>query len=180
LVFEQGLFGYKFMALGVMLIVLCVVRGMRIGETLTWLALVTLAWNPIPNGLAFNARSWGHSAAVALPLLVTAVILGVIIWDAIHLRVRWYLVAAISLALLAFVHWPPWSAHTRAFLPTWLLQLLFVPTGVALAAESLVSAMWWGSNRSRDVMAGAAATAADLSSVTSVRQSPGFDREPTI
>jgi hypothetical protein len=143
-----------------MLIILSVVRGMRIGETLTWLALLTLAWNPIPYGLAFNARSWGHSAAVVLPVLVTALIAGVVIWDAIHWRLRWYLVAALVLALLAFVNYPPWSAHIRASLPTWLLQLLFVPTGVALAAESLVSAMRRGSDRSPQSLLTADAAAA--------------------
>jgi hypothetical protein len=140
LVFEQGLFGYKFMALGVMLIVLCVVRGSRIGETLVWLTLVSLAWNPIPFGLAFNARWWGHSVAIALPLVASAVILGFILWDIGRQRVRWYLVAALLISLFAFVHWPPWGANPRAPLPSWLLQLLLLPAGIALAVEPLILA----------------------------------------
>jgi len=140
LVFEQGLFGYKFMALAVMLIVLCVVRRRRMGETLTWLALVTLASEPIPLGLAFNARTWGHSAAVALPVVAAAAIFGLIIWDACHRRVRWYLVAGLLVTLLAFVPWP-WTAELRPLSLVWLVQILLVPPGIALAVEPMVSAM---------------------------------------
>jgi hypothetical protein len=140
LVFEQGLFGYKFMALGVMLVILCVVRGKRIGETVTWLVLVSLAWNSIPFGLAFNGRPWGHSAAVALPLVAAAVFLALIIWWACKRHIRWYLVLGLSITLGAFVSWPPWAVHLRS-LPTWLLQLIVLPAGIALAADALVAAM---------------------------------------
>jgi hypothetical protein len=153
LVFEQGLFGYKFMPLGVMLVVLCVVRGKRIGETLTWLVLVTLAWNPIPFGLAFNARSWGHSVAVALPLVATAVILGPMIWDARRRRARWYLATALLIVLIIFVHWPPWMAQLRAPWPKWLLQIMLLPAGIVLAVEPLVSAMRSRSDQLSDLTA---------------------------
>ena len=49
-VFEEGLFGYKFMALAVMLILLAIVRGQIRGRLMAWLALATLAFNPIPAG----------------------------------------------------------------------------------------------------------------------------------
>ncbi len=166
LVFEQGLFGYKFMALGVMLIILCVVRGRRIGETLTWLALVTLAWNPIPFGLAFNARSWGHPVALAEPLFVTAAILGLMVWDATRRRVRWYLFLGLLVTLIAFVHWPPWSAHLRAPLPTWLLQIVLLPPGIALAVEPLVLAIRARSGRLSDVSSHSASVSASTAEMT--------------
>ncbi len=50
LVFEEGLFGYKFVALAVMLILLAIVRGRIRGGLVAWLALATLAFNPIPAG----------------------------------------------------------------------------------------------------------------------------------
>ncbi len=153
LVFEQGLFGYKFMALAVMLGILCVVRGRRIGETLMWSAIVALAFNPVPFGLAFNARSWSHPVAVALPLVATAAILGIIVWDVHRRRVRWYLVAGLSITLLAFVHWPLWAANLRAPLPSWLLQLLLLPAGIILAAEPLVQAARERANRASDLTA---------------------------
>ena len=171
LVFEQGLFGYKFMALAVMLIILCVVRGRRIGETLTWLALVTLASEPIPYGLAFNARTWGHSAAVVLPLVAVAAMFGLIVWDARHRRVRWYLVAALLVVLLAFVPWP-WTADLRPLLPVWLAQILLVPPGIALAVEPLVSAMRVRSVQSSDLTADSAALDVKKTSITVASSDP--------
>jgi hypothetical protein len=138
-VFEQGLYGYKFMALSVMLLLLCVVRGKRLRETAVWLVLASLAWNPIPLSIAVNGRSWGTSAAVSLPVVAIATLLTLIVWDAAHRRVRWYLVAGLVLALLAFGHWPPWVVTPlRSVLPKWLWQLILLPAGIALAAEPLV------------------------------------------
>ena len=62
LVFEQGLFPYKFMALGVMLVLLAVVRGRVRGQLIVWLALLGLAFNTIPVGYrstrAHGAITW--------------------------------------------------------------------------------------------------------------------------
>ena len=74
-VFEEGLYGYKFMALAVMLIMVAVVGGKIRGQLVAWLALATLAFNPIPNGLSINARLWGIHVAAALPLLCIAIVL---------------------------------------------------------------------------------------------------------
>jgi hypothetical protein len=144
LVFEQDLFGYKFMALGVMLVLLSVVRGRRVGETLVWLALVTLAWNPVPYGVAQNARPWGHSAAVALSFVAIAAALVVIFWGAAQLRVRWYVVAGLVLALFAFAHWHPWQVADVWGAPvskTWLWQVILLSMGIALALGPLITSI---------------------------------------
>ena len=80
--FEEGLYGYKFMALAVMLIVLSVVRGRVRGHLVAWIALVTLAFNPIPRTIAINGRSWGNHVAFALPLAFILIALAFLAYDA--------------------------------------------------------------------------------------------------
>ena len=139
LVFEQLLFGYYFVALAVMLIMLDIVRGRIRGQLVAWLALVTLAFQPVPTGLAVNARSWGDHLASALPLACVAIALALIARDAAHHRVRWYLVAFFVIAACAFLQWPLWSPDSlRAPLPEWLWQLLLVPAGIVMALGPLV------------------------------------------
>jgi hypothetical protein len=142
LVFEQGIFGYKFLALAVMLVLLTVARGSGFAKLVVWIALVTLAWNPIPYGFAFNSRSWGYDAGAALPALAVGAALAVLVWDAAHHRVRWYLVAALVVAVCAFANWPLWAlSPERAPIPRWLWQVILLTSGIALAAEPLVSAL---------------------------------------
>jgi hypothetical protein len=142
LVFEQGLFGYKFLALAVMLVLLSVARGQSFAKLVVWIVLASLAWNPIPFGLGFNARSWGYDAGAALPALAVGAAVAVIAWDAAHHRVRWYLVAALLVTVCAFANWPPWAlTPVRAPIPLWLWQVLLLSSGIALAAEPLVTAM---------------------------------------
>ena len=142
LVFEEGLYGYKLMALAVMLILLAVVRGRIRGQLVAWLALATLAFNPIPAGLAINARTWGGHVAAVLPLLCIVVALVLILRDAIHRRVRWYLLAWLVIAACAFLQWPLWSFDTiRPVLPLWLIRLILLPTGIAMALSPLLKSM---------------------------------------
>ena len=140
--FEEGLYGYKFMALAVMLVILAIVEGRIRGQLVAWLALATLAFNPIPNGLAINARTWGIHVAAAVPLAFLVVGLGIMAYDAAHRRIRWYLIAWFVIAACIVLQWPPWSLDiVRAQLPLWLLQLLLVPTGVAMAVAPLVKSI---------------------------------------
>jgi hypothetical protein len=140
LVFEQGLYGYKFMALAVMLIVLGVVQKQVNGQLLVWLALVTVAFNPVPTGLDYNARPWADSAATAVT--VSVLLLGglVLIWCVANRRVPpWYLVVGIVIVLVAFVHVPPWAFHAhRHPVSKWIWQLILVPPGVVLAVRPLL------------------------------------------
>jgi hypothetical protein len=141
-VFEEGLYGYKFMALSVMLILLAVVRGRIRGELIAWLALATLLFNPIPSSLEINARTWGVHAAAALPLVSIAVVLALVAYDILRHRVRWYLVIWLIVAVCATVQWTPWSLDSiRAQLPLWLIQLILLPAGVVMAVSPLLGSI---------------------------------------
>ncbi len=142
-VFEEGIYGYKFMALAVMLILLAVVRGWIRGRLIAWLALATLLFNPIPEGLEINARSWGVKAAALVPLISIAVVLVLVAYDALHRRVRWYLLVWLLVAICATAQWPPWTLDSvRAQLPLWLLQLILLPAGVVMAVSPLIASIW--------------------------------------
>lgn len=137
-VFEEGLYGYKFLALVVMLIVLAVIQGWIRGRLIAWLALATLAFNPIPVTLAINGRLWGDKAAALLPILFIGASLAVVLYDAFHHKVRWYVLVWILIAMPAFLNWPPWSLDVKAPLPLWLIQLILLPSGVVMAVGPLV------------------------------------------
>jgi Glycosyltransferase family 87 len=146
LVFEQNMFGYYFMALAVLLVLLEVIDGRLRGELLAWVALILVAYDAIPFGLAYNAVSWGERVSILLPEVAMAIVLALIIWDAIRRRVRWYLVAWLAVAICAFARWPPWTqtwpGWSNAFRPPfhhWTWQLILLPTGIALALWPLVS-----------------------------------------
>ncbi len=139
LVFEKGLFDYKFMALAVMLIVLAITQRRITGRLVVWLALVPLAFNPVPTGLAVNARSWGFDATSGFEVACILAGLLLVAWDASRRRVRWYLVAGVVLALCAFVHRPPMIDSVRAPFAVWFWQLVLVGSGVVMAAGPLVS-----------------------------------------
>ena len=139
LAFEEGLFGYKFLALAVMLVLLAVVRGRISVPLIAWLALVTVAFNPVPVGSMVNARSWSHGAALAVVALCMVAGLAVIGWDATRHRVRWYLVGGFVLLLWAFWHLQPITPLGHAPLPLWLLQMVLVSSGIAAAVAPLAS-----------------------------------------
>jgi Glycosyltransferase family 87 len=139
LVFEEGLFGYKFLVLAVMLILLAVVRRRLTVPLVAWLALLTMAFNPVPVGLILNARTWGNNAALGFDALCVAAALALIAWDASRRRVRWYLVGGVVLAGCAFWDLQPVTPLRHAPLPLWLWQVALVGTGVALAVAPLMT-----------------------------------------
>ena len=146
LVFEQNMFGYYFIAMAVLLVLLEVIDGRLRGELLAWVAMILLAYNAIPFGLSYNAVSWGERAWIVLPEIAMAIVLALIIWDAMRRRCRWYLVAWLVVAVCAFGRWPPWTqtwpGWSNAFRPLfhhWTWQLILLPTGIALAVWPLVS-----------------------------------------
>lgn len=142
LVFEEGLFGYKFLALAVMILVLGIVRGRISWESVVWLAVASVAFYPIPVMIAVNGRSWGSDATAGFQLLVMALMFLAILWDAAHGRFRWYLIAGFVIVVWAFGHWPIWDPQqVRIYFGKWAWQLILVPTGVALAVAPLVKAI---------------------------------------
>jgi hypothetical protein len=132
LVFEQNLFGYYFMALAVALLMLDVVRGQLRGRSVAWLSLVVLAFDPAPRI---------HLLSEYLPTTLLVIVCLVILWGVRHARVHWYLMAWVVVVGLAFASYPIGSF--RQPLPTWLWQVVLVPTGVFLAVKPLLS---WTSN----------------------------------
>jgi hypothetical protein len=125
LVFEINIYGYYFMTLAVMLLLIDVMRARIRGEVIAWLFLVILALTPLPWGLRWDA---------ALPDAALVVVLGLILHDMTRRRIRRYLVAWFALVAFAFAHWPIEHLPLRAPVPIWLWQIILVPTGMALAA----------------------------------------------
>ena len=130
-----------------MLVVLDVVRGRVGGQLLAWLALVTMAFEPI----LLNETNpwWRYHVAIAIVYVPLVVVLSTIIWDAVHHRVRWYLVVWLAIAAGAFIRWPLWlPSYLPAPLPQWFWQVVLVGSGLILAAGPLVTSMR-GASRSR-------------------------------
>ncbi len=128
LVFEQNLFGYYFMALAVLLIVLDAVNGRIRGQLVAWLSLVLLAFDPVPRI---------HLLSEYSPSVLVVIACFSILWGIRHDRVHWYLVAWVGVVAVAFASYP--IGNFRYPLPTWLWQLVLVSTGVALAVKPLMS-----------------------------------------
>jgi hypothetical protein len=140
LVFEVDLFGYYFLALAVMLVALDIIRGRLRGQVVAWLALVTMAFNPIH--LNDTTPEWRYHAATAIPLTCMAVVLVVIVRNALHHKVRWYLVAWFVVAAYAFLRWPVWLPNgLPAARPLWVWQLVLVIPAVVMAASPLFGSM---------------------------------------
>jgi hypothetical protein len=92
LVFEENIFGYYFMAVATVILLLDVLRGRIRGGTVAWLGLVTLVFDPVP---------WGHlTLHQSVPLIIGALGLLVFLADLIQRRVRWYLVAWLVVVVL--------------------------------------------------------------------------------
>jgi hypothetical protein len=160
LVFEQNMFGYYFMALAVLLIILEIACGRIRGELVAWITMAVLAYNPVPWGLAFNAPSWTYHLAASLSAIGVTIAFALIVWDAIHRRARWYLLVWFGVAVVAFGKWPPWSQSFRLQLHPWLIQLILVPAGVALAVWPLLSSVRHQEDQANDIVPNSAELAA--------------------
>jgi hypothetical protein len=140
LVFEQNLYGYYFMALAVSLVLLDVVGGRIRGQLVAWFGLLTLAFDPVPWGYLSNGQLWGLDVRVYLPIVFMGIAALFIATDAIRGRIRWYPVAWLIIAILAFAKLPPWAVEPmRGTLPNWFWQMVLLPTGIVLAAGPLIS-----------------------------------------
>lgn len=138
LVFEENLFGYYFTALTVMLILLDVVKGRIRGYTIAWLALVTLAFDPIPWGFASNGQSWGLAARQQLPAWFALIALLLIAADLLRKRIRWYIVVWLVVDCLTLVKMPWVHTYLRRSMTVWFWQIVLVGSGLALAIRPLL------------------------------------------
>jgi hypothetical protein len=136
LVFEENLFGYYYMAIVVMLILLDVTRGrVRLGVV----ALLTtfflwhdpVAWAfPYPHLL--NIRHW-------IPAAVALVALGFFAYDVARRRFHPFFLAWIVFITFIFVRIPGDARSFPILLPLWLWQTLLVSSALALAVDPVVS-----------------------------------------
>lgn len=140
LVFEENLFGYYFMAVGVALVLLDTMRGHLRGYVVAWIGLVTLAFNPVHWGLYSNWTPWGKQLFEGLPIAAMVFVFLLIIVDAVHHRIRAYKV--VWLVLVALTCEPQfWGPSVGAHvLPNWAWQIMLVPTAIFLAAGPLWTA----------------------------------------
>ena len=133
LVFEQNLFVYYFMALAVTLLLLDVTLGRIRGSLIAWLTTLSLVF----------FFEWGtslsHTGRDLVPLVVMLVALPLTVSGARHGMSRWNLALCATVFLCAVAVWPIRGNPVFLALPTWLWQIVFVATGVPLAAAPLLS-----------------------------------------
>lgn len=142
LVFEVNLFGYYFMATAAMLILLDVVRGHIRGATVSWLIMVTVAFNPIPFGFVSNDHNPFNATLYRdLPLVLIAIVVAILVICAARRHFRWYWLVALGSTLP--VGWQ--SLHNDVFakpmVPHWIWQIVLVPMVIYLAVEPLRSTL---------------------------------------
>jgi len=131
LVFEENIFGYYFMAVAVLLILLDVLRGRIRGHTLAWLGLVTLAFDPVP---------WGHEVLhQAIPVVFGAIGLVFVVADVVRGQVRWYLVAWLGLVVLTCEPRVWGLSVGHQVLPNSVWQIVLVGLALFLAVGPLIS-----------------------------------------
>jgi hypothetical protein len=139
LVFEVDLWGYYFMPLSVSLLLLDVMRGHVRSQTIAWLALVTLVFNPVEAYIFPTGRSYGLGTYYALAIAFLLVALLLIVFDALHRRVRWHLVAW-SLLVVVTSLCRGWIYHpSGSAFPLWFWQIALVAPAISLAIGPLLS-----------------------------------------
>jgi hypothetical protein len=132
LVFEENIFGYYFMAVAVLLIMLDVVRGRVRGCTVAWLGLVALVFDPVP---------WGHQTLhQTIPVVIGSIGLSFIVADAIRGRVRWYFVAWLVVVVLTCEPLVWGLAIGHQVLPNSLWQVVLVSIALWLILGPFFSA----------------------------------------
>ena len=138
LVFEENLYGYYFMSVAIFMVLVGIVER-RIREALVaWLALVTLAFNPVSWGFQSNWTLWGARLSADLPIIAIGI---AVAFNLVRLisqrelklsRLLWIVVTVASCVPSLWGR----PADTP-ILPTWLWQILFVASGLVLATKSL-------------------------------------------
>jgi len=141
IVFEFSLFGYFFLGVATTLILIDFIGGHIRGTLLTWLALVTVFFDPFPWGFASNGQAWGLAAREWLPNIFLILVAAIILFDLLKHRIRWYLVAAGLLVGVTLVKWPWNHEALRQQLPTWIIQLALIPFALWLAIQPLLEAI---------------------------------------
>ncbi len=141
LVFEENLFGYYFMAISVALIVLEVVRGRVRGTVFAWIAMVTVAFNPVHEGIFSNLTGHTLDLFYAVPIVVYCVVVFAVLYDAWRRRLRVYKVVWLLVAGLTSESKLWGMSHDIYSAPHWLWQVILVPIALGLAVKPLLAAV---------------------------------------
>lgn len=139
LVFEENLFGYYFMATSVVLVILSIVSGGIHTRLWLWIALVTVAFNPVHLGFVSNLTPWTVDFDYAIPIAVFAVVAASFLLNA--WRGSWRIDTFLWLGLVALTcESKLWGlTHSVVTAPSWFWQMLLVPTALYLAIKPLLS-----------------------------------------
>ena len=154
LVFEQQLFGYYFMALSVSLIVLDVVRGHLRSTLAAWLATTSVVYLLGSTQLDALGSPKLTLARCLLPLSVMVFAAILIVRDIGRAASPWRIALWVAMICAALVSWSTVDEFNVP--PTWVWQVVFVPSGIALAAGPLLAILRNGSPKQRpgrDVLA---------------------------
>jgi hypothetical protein len=140
LIFEENLFGYYFMAISVALIILDIARGQIRGTVLAWIGLVTVAFNPVHAGFLSNLTGHTLNLYYAVPIVVLAIVVATVIFDAVFRRVRVYKIVWIGVVLLTSES-KLWGMGNDVFnVSHWLWQVVLAPIALGLAVKPLLIA----------------------------------------
>jgi hypothetical protein len=140
LVFDQWLYGYYFMALAVVLVLLDVVGGRIRSSLVAWLAAVSVVFliGPTTSDAVWAAVHWGGDVQRLLAPVVIVVAVAVILRRTVQDGLQRGLLVWLALAVGAALAWPsthnPISAHVSS---EWW-QVALVLLGIALAAGPLL------------------------------------------
>lgn len=138
LVFETSLWPYYFMAATVLLVLLEVIRGRIRGIVVGWLALMTLAFDPIPPGFFSNGVSWSTRAREVLPNYFLAFAVIIFFVELVRRRVRWSILAWIAVVAATLLTLP-WSHQAiRSGMPLWFWQVVLITSLLWLTLEPLI------------------------------------------
>ena len=136
LALDENLFGYYFMAVTVSLILLDVLRGHLRRSVVAWIALVSVAFNPLWL-FTLNWAPWAVTFFRDLPVMfvgagIAVVVVGIVRQRSIWLPLAWVIVVALT----GFPRlWGQPAGHP--FVPNWQWQIILVPWAIFLASHPL-------------------------------------------
>lgn len=139
LVFEQNIFGYYFMALAVALVVLDVFIGRVRSALVAWLLLLSLTYlaGATTTFVQLSRVSWGADAREWMTPVVLALAVVMILWCVRRRAPTSDLLVWLVLLIGAVLIWPSTRNPVSLHISSLWWQLLFVGTGIALAAGPL-------------------------------------------
>lgn len=141
LALESNLWGYYFMPLAVMLIVLDVANHRFRRNVVAWVFVFMVRFNPFPWGFASNGQPWGTTARLDVPIFIAIIALLFVGFDVARRRFTVDLFVWLAIAALMIFKIPGIFDDHRRTIPTYLYQIVLVFGGAALAITPLIATM---------------------------------------